>query len=59
MWMKSLSVTIQMKVLEQYFPLVPFIMLLYKVVIIFESVAEILKSVIIQIKGGSNVYVCR
>ena len=40
--MKSLSVTIQMKATEQYFPVVLFIML-YKVVLIFESVYEILK----------------
>ena len=40
--MKSLSVTIQMKATEQYFPVVLFIML-YKVAIPFESVDEILK----------------
>ena len=40
--MKSLSVTIQMKATEQYFPVVLFIML-YKVVLTFESVYEILK----------------
>ena len=40
--MKSLSVTIQMKATEQYFPVVLFIML-YKVVLTFESVDEILK----------------
>ena len=40
--MKSLSVTIQMKATEQYFPVVQFIML-YKVVLTFESVGEILK----------------
>jgi len=34
--MKFLSVTIQMKATEQYFPVVLFIML-YKVVLIFES----------------------
>ena len=37
-----LSVTIQMKATEQYFPVVLFIML-YKVVPTFESVYEILK----------------
>ena len=37
-----ISVTIQMKVVEQYFPVVLFIML-YKVVLTFESVDEILK----------------
>ena len=40
--MKSYSVTIQMKATEQYFPVVLFIML-YKVVLTFESVDEILK----------------
>ena len=40
--MKSLSVTIQMKATEQYFHVVMFIML-YKVVLSFESVGEILK----------------
>ena len=40
--MKSLSVTIQTKATEQYFPVVLFIML-YKVVLTFESVNEILK----------------
>ena len=39
--MKSYSVTIQMKATEQYFPVVLFIML-YKVVLTFESVDEIL-----------------
>ena len=40
--MKSLSVTIQIKTNEQYFPVMLFIML-YKVVLPFESVDEILK----------------
>ena len=40
--MKSYGVTIQMKASEQYFPVVLFIML-YKVVLTFESVDEILK----------------
>ena len=40
--MKSLSVTIQMKATEHYFPVVLFIML-YKVVLTFESVDEFLK----------------
>ena len=40
--MKFSSVTIQMKASEQYFPVVLFIML-YKVVLTFESVDEILK----------------
>ena len=40
--MKSLSVTIQMKATEQYFPVVLFIML-YKVILTFEFVNEILK----------------
>ena len=40
--MKSYGVTIQMKATEQYFPVVLFIML-YKVVLTFVSVVEILK----------------
>ena len=40
--MKSLSVTIQMKATEQYCPVGLFIML-YKVVLTFESVDDILK----------------
>ena len=40
--MKSSSVTIQIRAAEQYFPVVMFIML-YKVVLTFESVDEILK----------------
>ena len=40
--MKFYGVTIQMKATEHYFPVVPFIML-YKVVLTFESVDEILK----------------
>ena len=40
--MKSQSVTIQMKAVEQYFPVVLFVML-YKVILTFESVDEILK----------------
>ena len=39
--MKSYGVAIQMKATEQYFPVVLFIML-YKVVLTFESVDEIL-----------------
>jgi len=42
LWIKPLSVIIQMKATEQYFPVVLFIML-YKVVLTFESVDEILK----------------
>ena len=41
LWMKSLSVTIQMKATKQCFPAVLFIML-YKVVLTSESVDEIL-----------------
>ena len=41
--MKSLSVTIRIKATEQYFSVVLFVML-YKVVLTFESVDEILKS---------------
>ena len=40
--MKTLNVTIQVKAAEQYFPVVLFIML-YKVVLTFESVDENLK----------------
>ena len=40
--MKSLSVTIQIKATEQYFPVVLFIML-YKAVLTFESVDGIHK----------------
>jgi len=42
LWIKSSSVTIQMKDNEQHFPVVLMIML-YKVVLTFESVDEILK----------------
>ena len=70
--MKSLSVIIQMKATEQYFPVVLFI-LLYKVVLTFESVNEILKcdqlnksywavlscgAVYSDVQGGSNFWVC-
>ena len=41
LWTKSNSVTIQLKASEQYFPVVLFIVL-YKVVLTFESVDEIL-----------------
>ena len=62
------SVTIQMKAIERYFPVVLFIML-YKVVVTFESVDEILKcdhsnesywavlscgTVYYAVQGGSN-----
>ena len=47
--MKSFVVTIQMKATEQYFPVVLLIML-YKVVLAFESEDEIL-SVTIQMKA--------
>ena len=40
--MKSSNMTIQMKATEQYFPVMLFIML-YKVVLTFECVDEILK----------------
>ena len=49
LWMKSYGVTIQMKATEQYFPVVLFIML-YKVVLTFESADEIL-CVTIQTKA--------
>ena len=41
--MDSLSVTIQVKATEQYFPIVPFIML-NTVILTFESMDEILTS---------------
>ena len=71
-WLKSSSVTIQMKATEQYFPVVLFIML-YMVILTFESVDEILKcdhsnesywavlscgTVYNAVQGGSNFWVC-
>ena len=53
--MKSYGVTIQMKATEQYFPAVLFIML-YKVVLTFESVDEILQSVTIQMKATEQYF---
>ena len=41
--MKSLSTTIHLKAIEQYFPVVLFIIMLYKMVLTFESVGGILK----------------
>ena len=70
--MKSQSVTIQMKATKQCFPVVLFIML-YKVVLTFESVDEILKcdhsnesyravlscgSVYYAVQSGSNFWLC-
>ena len=70
--MKSHGVTIQMKATEQYFPEVLFIML-YKVILTFESVDEILNcdqsnesywsvlsrgTVYYALQGGSNFWVC-
>ena len=70
--MKSYGVTIQMKATEQYFPVILFIML-YKVVLTFKSVDEILKcdhsnesycairscgTVYYAVQGGSNFLVC-
>ena len=70
--MKSYAVTIQMKATEQYFPVVLFIML-YKVVLTFESVDEILccdhsnesylavlscGAVYYAVQGGSNFWAC-
>ena len=42
LWVKSSSLTIQIKAIEQYFPVLLFIML-YKAVLTSESVGEILK----------------
>ena len=70
--MKSLRASIQMKATKQYFLVVLFIML-YKVVLSFESVDEILKcdysnesywavlscgAVYYAVQGGSNFWVC-
>ena len=70
--MKSWSVTIEMKATEQYFRVVLFIML-YKVVLTFESVDEILQcdhsnesywavlscsAFYYAVQGGSNFWVC-
>jgi len=69
---KSWSVTIEMKASEHYFPVLLLIML-YKVVLTFESVEEILKcghsnksywavlscgAVYFVVQGGSNFWVC-
>ena len=40
--MKSYDVAIQMKATEQYFPVVPYFIMLYKVVLLFKSVDKIL-----------------
>ena len=70
--MKSFSATIQMKATEQYFPVVLFIVL-YQVVITFESVDEILQcnhsnksywavlswsTVYYAVSGGYNIWIC-
>ena len=70
--MKSYGVTIQIKATEQYFPVVLFIML-YNVVLTFESVDEILwcdhcnesywavlscGTVYYAVQRGSNVWIC-
>ena len=72
LWMKSLSVTIQMWATAQYFPVVLFI-ILYKVVFTFESVGKILNcdhsnesywavlfcgAFYYAVQGGSNFWVC-
>ena len=54
--MKSLSVTTQMQAIEQYFPVVLFIML-QKVILTFESANEI-PTVTIQIKAIRAVLSC-
>ena len=51
----SEGVTIQIGAIEQHFPLILFIML-YKVVLAFESVDEILKCVTIQIKAAEQYF---
>ena len=55
LWLKSCSVTIQMIATEQYFPVVLFVML-YKVVIAFESMDEILKPVTIRMKATKQYF---
>ena len=70
--MKSFSATIQVKATEQYFPVVLFIVL-YQVVITFESVDEILQcnhsnksywavlscgTVYCIASGGYNIWIC-
>ena len=55
LWMKSSSVAIQMKANEQYFPVVLF-MMLYKVVLTFESVDEILSVTILQMKDTEQYF---
>ena len=69
--MKSYSVTIQMKATEQYFPVVLSI-ILYQVILTFESVDEILKcdhsnesfwvvlswgTICYAVQGGSNFWI--
>ena len=51
--MKSYSVTIRMKAIFQYFPVVLLVML-YKVVLAFDSVDEILKYVHVLCCGVIN-----
>ena len=72
MWKKSWSVTDPVNVTKYFFPVVLFIML-YKVVLTFESVDKILKcdpsyesywavlscgTVYYAVQGGSNFWVC-
>jgi len=54
LWMKFVSVTIQMKATEQYFPVVLLIML-YKMVLTFESVDKILSEAI-QLKATEQFF---
>ena len=53
--MKSYGVTVQMKATEQYFPVV-LILMLYRVVLTFESVDEILSGVTIQMKATEQFF---
>ena len=55
--MKSLSVTIQMKATEQYFPVILFIML-YKVFMAFKSEDEILKCTILPSSEHNFLWYC-
>ena len=56
LWMQCYSVTIQMKATKQHFPVILFIML-YKVVLTFESVDKILWcNVTIQMKATEQYF---
>ena len=56
--MKSLSVTIQMKATEQYFPVVLFITL-YKVILTLESVDELFEKISLNRKLLNSTFLWR